>query len=174
MFSIKRCELPAQALHARYIAEGAYVDCYTTVLRGTVSHAQFVESFYTTLLFKLERLILFVLVAKPSTDEQARELSIGELDKFAAWSVEGRAENQLLMRDFMGHTRSWLMVATEDQEGDVVTRLYFGSVIVPTINKQTGKHELGFAFKVLVPFHKIYTRALLAAAKFSIKNRFGL
>jgi hypothetical protein len=170
VFSIQRCGPPTNALHQRYVAEGAYVDCYTTVIRGDVAHAIFVEKFYTTVLFKLERLILFVLLAKRSTDEQARRLAIGETNVFSAWTVESRAENQLLMCDYLSRTRSWFMVALEDWEGDLVTRLYFGSVIVPTINKQTGKRDLGFAFKVLLPFHKIYSRALLGAATFHIKN----
>jgi len=170
VFSIRRCELPAQALHAKYRTGGAYVDCYTTVVRGAISHVQFVEAFYTTLLFKLERLILFVVLGRGSTDEQAHGLAIGELSAFAAWTVEGRAENQLLMCDFMGHTRSWLVVALEDWDGDIVTRLYFGSVVVPGVNKETGVRELSNGFKVLLPFHKLYSRALLAAAKFRIKK----
>jgi hypothetical protein len=168
--SIQRCEPPAQALHRRYLAVGDYVDCYTTVIRGAIPHAQFVEAFYTTLLFKLERLILLVLLFKPSTDTDARRLAAGELNAFAAWTVEGRAENQLLMCDFLGDTRSWLMVALEDWDGDVVTRLYFGSVVVRRLNKATGARQLSFFFKLLLPFHKVYSRALLAAAKFSLKH----
>jgi hypothetical protein len=170
VFSIRRCELPAQALHTRYRTEGAYVDCYTTVVRGAISHAQFVAAFYKTWLFKLERLLLFVALGKGSTDEQVHRLVSGEANVFAAWTVEGRAENQLLMCDFKGQTRSWLMVVLEDWDGDVVTRLYFGSVVVPGVSKETGVRELSNTFKVLLPFHKLYSRALLAAARFRIKN----
>jgi len=170
MLSIRRCDLPDQALHRRYQAEGAYVDCYTTVIRGAVAHEIFVATFYTTLLFKLERLILFALLAKPSTDEQACRLAIGELNGFSAWTVESRTENQLLMCDYLSRTRSWFMVALEDWEGDVVTRLYFGSVIVPDYNNTTRQRELSVIFKLLLPFHKIYSRALLAAAKFNLKK----
>jgi hypothetical protein len=170
VLSIRRCELPAQALHQRYKAEGDYVDCYTTVIRGAISHAQFVDAFYTTWLFKLERLILFLLLAKPSTDEQVHQLANGELNAFAAWIVESRVENQLLMYDFQSKTRSWLMVALEDWEGDVVTRLYFGSVVVTGINTETGQRELSPAFKILLPIHKLYARALLSAARQRIKR----
>jgi len=170
VFSIRRCDLPAQALHKRYEADGAYVDCYTTVVRGAISHAQFVQTFYTTLLFKLERLILLVLLAKGSTDEEARRLATGELNAFAAWTVESRAENQLLLCDFQSRTRSWLMIAQEDWEGDVVTHLYFGSVVVPDNNREKGARELGFVFRVLLLFHKLYSRALLFAARVRIKK----
>ena len=168
--SIQRIELPTQALHKRYQIEGAYVDCYTTVIRGVISHSQFVEAFYTTLLFKLERLVLFVLLAKTSTDGQARRLANGELDQFAAWTVEGRAENQLLMCDFKSSTRSWLMVVHEDWDGDVVTRLFFGSVVVRPVDRKTGLPKLSLFFRLLMPFHRIYSRGLLAAAKYRLKN----
>jgi hypothetical protein len=166
---IRGCKSPLQALHHRYKDEGAYVDCYTTVVLGAISHPQFVEAFYTTWLFKLERWVLFLLLSKPSTDEQARQLANGDLNTFAAWSVEGRAENQLLMRDFQSKTRSWLMVAQEGGEGTAITRLYFGSVIIADIDKPSGKRKLSLAFKVLLPIHKLYARALLAAARYRLR-----
>jgi hypothetical protein len=168
--SIRRCELPVRALHKRYQSEGSYADCYTTVVRGAVSQSQFVEAFYTTPLFKLERLILLVLLGKVSTDEEARRLAAGQSDKFAAWTVEARAEDQLLMCDFMSSTRSCLMTEREERDGDVVTRLYFGSVVVRKADQETGKRKMGLSFKIMLPFHKVYSRGLLAAAKFRVKN----
>jgi hypothetical protein len=170
LFSIRRCDPPAKALHRQYMTDGAYVDCYTTVVRGAITHARFVEAFYTTFLFKLERLILFLVLAKTSTDQDAQALAVGKLNAFAAWTVESRAENQLLLCDFQSRSRSWLMIAQEDWEGDVVTHLYFGSVVVPQLNRKTGTLGLGFVFKALLMFHKVYSRALLAAARFRIKN----
>src|SRR4051812_28810807 len=93
--------------------------------------AEFVEAFYTTAVFKLERLLLRVFAARPSTDGQAGKLARGELSSFAAWSVEGRAPDQLLLSDFSGRTRSWLMVSASDEPGLACTRLYFGSAVVP-------------------------------------------
>jgi hypothetical protein len=168
--SIRRCELPPQALHKRYEAECSYVDCYSTVVQGSVSHPQFVEAFYTTLLFKLERFILFLFLSKSSSDEEARRLASGSLNSFAAWTVEARAENQLLMCDFKSSTRSWLMVDGEEDSGDIVTRLYFGSVVVHTLDKNTGKRKMGFLLKALMPFHRLYSHGLLAAAKFRLRN----
>lgn len=111
-------------------------------------------AFYTTWLFRLERWILRHMVGRPSTDQEARQLARGERDAFAAWSVEARAPGQLLMRDFTGRTRSWLMVAPA--AGTDGTRLYFGSVVVPV----PGARLRG----PLIGFHKCYSRMLLGAA----------
>ena len=121
-------ELPPDSLLRKYRDAGAYTDCYATEIAVRVSHAAYVEAFYTTWVFKLERLLLKWFVAKPSTDDDARRLARGELDVFAAWTVEGRAPDQLLLADFMGRTKSWLMIASL---GESHTRLYFGSAVVP-------------------------------------------
>jgi hypothetical protein len=88
--------LRSHALLTKYANSGAYTDCFTTEIARTVSHAEFVEAFYTGGLFKVERFLLRVLISKPSTDLQARQLAAGELNEFAAWRVEARAVNQLL------------------------------------------------------------------------------
>lgn len=119
-------------------------------------------AFYTTWLFRLERRILRLAVARPSTDEEARELACGERDSFAAWHVEARAPGQLLMCDFTGRTRSWLMVAPA--AGTPGTRLYFGSVVVPVSDPGPGKPGLGPVHGRLIGFHKFYSRMLLGAA----------
>jgi hypothetical protein len=121
-----------------------------------------VTAFYTTGLFRLERWILRLLVARPSTDEEACQLAGGEGDGFAAWSVEARAPDQLLMRDFTGRTRSWFMVSTI--EGSPGARLYFGSVVVPLRDPKTNGRSLGPVHGPLIGFHKLYSRMLLAAA----------
>jgi hypothetical protein len=121
-----------------------------------------VAAFYTTWLFRLERWILRLAVARPSTDEEAHELARGERDSFAAWSVETRAPDQLLLRDFTGRTLSWFMVAAI--EGLPGTRLYFGSVVVPVRNPKTGETGLGPVHCLLLGFHKLYSRLLLGAA----------
>lgn len=155
--------LPEHALLARYAGDGGYADCYMTEIPGRFSHAEFVAAFYTTWLFRLERAILAWLVAKPSTDEQARQLARGERQSFAAWMVEASAPNQLLLCDFLGNTRSWLMI--EERQGGGVTRLYFGSAIVPRRKANSGKPRPAASFHLLLGFHRRYSRALLAAAK---------
>jgi hypothetical protein len=159
--------LPSFALLSRYAAPGGYADCYTTELPGDFSHAEYVAAFYTTWLFKLERLVLATLVFKPSTDEQAEQLGRGERNAFAAWTVEARAPDQLMVCDYQGKTRSWLMV----ERLDGVTRLYFGTGIVPVVGAPSGRPRLSSFFRALLPFHKRYARALLAAARSRLVSR---
>ena len=96
MTSIQACELPDDALLRRYLSGGAYADCYVTEVARVISHAEYVEAFYTTAVFKLERLLLSWFVARPSTDAQVGELASGKRTLFAAWSVEARDPYQLL------------------------------------------------------------------------------
>lgn len=56
--SVHTAELPAGALLQSCREAGAYADCYVCEVKGLVTHAAFVEAFYTTRLFKLERFIL--------------------------------------------------------------------------------------------------------------------
>ena len=97
MFSIEPCSIPDGALLNKYLEEETCTDCYVTDIPGLVSHAQFVTAFYTTSVFKLERLILKMAVSRPSTDVQVKQLAAGSIDVFAAWHVEARTENQLLL-----------------------------------------------------------------------------
>ena len=165
MSVIRSCELPADARLARYAGSGAYADCYVAEIAKPVTHAAFVEAFYTTKVFKLERFILQLLASSPSTDAQAKQLADGKLASFAAWSVEGRAADQLLLSDFTGRTKSWLMVATPANAASPSTHLFFGSAVVPLRNRTTGQARPGFAFSALLGFHKLYSRILLGAAR---------
>lgn len=163
--NIQLLPLPPHALLTKYASAGAYTDCFVTEIARTVSHAEFVEAFYTGGLFKIERLLLRVFISRPSTDLQARQLAAGELNEFAAWRVEARAVDQLLMCAIDGRTRSWLMVSAAEVPGR--TRLYFGSAVVTkvgAVNPSTGKSSMGFVFRALLGFHKLYSRALLSAA----------
>ena len=162
---ISACPLPAEALLNRYRTDGGFADCYVTEVPRPVSHAEFVEAFYTTWLFKLERLLLRLFLARASTDLQAARLAGGELDTFAAWSVEKRAPDQLLLADVGGRTRSWLMVLPSASAGRAGTRLYFGSAIVPRRSARSGRSGLGPLFGALLGFHKLYSRLLLRAAR---------
>ena len=160
--SIQSAPLPPHALLTKYANSSTYTDCFVKEIARTVSHAEFVEAFYTGGLFKVERFLLRVFISRPSTDLQARQLAAGELNEFAAWRVEARAVDQLLLRAVDGRTRSWLMVSAAEVPGR--TRLYFGSAVVSALNPSTGKRSMGFVFKALLGFHKLYSRALLSAA----------
>ena len=164
MNSIQLCELPQKALLGKYQKQDAYTDCYSVVVPRTISYSEYVEAFYTTPLFRVERFILATLVSRPSTDIQAKQLASGEGEAFAAWNVEGKAENQLLLCDFLGRTRSWLMTDAGEQGKSAGTRLYFGSAVVPQRNAKTGQAKYGLAFHAMLGFHRLYSRALLLSA----------
>lgn len=171
MFSIKSCPLPVDALLGSYIHAGAYTDCYRAELPGTVTQAQYVNAFYTTWVFKLERAILKWAVSMPSLDSEANQLAQGEIDNFAAWHVESRCDNQLLLSDFRGRTRSWLMTLPASDTNRAKTHLYFGSAVVPAQDPRSGETRLGLVFGALLGFHKIYSRILLHSARARLKRR---
>lgn len=170
MSSIQGCALPEKALLNKYARAGAYTDCYTTEVPRSVSHAEYVEAFYTGTLFKLERLLLAWFASRPSTDAQAKGLATGVLGTFAAWRVEERSTNQLLVCDFTGRTRSWLMVAPAGSSNSAFTRLYFGSAVVPLVDTRSGQPTLGFNFNALLGFHRLYSRALLSATRSRLRK----
>jgi len=145
--------LPPNALLQRYAADlENYTDCFVKDVQGTVSLADFMTAFYTTPLFKAERVVLKLALRKPSPDANARAVATGETDTFAAWTVEDRTDNEALMRDLSGGTRSWFKVAPI-ADG---TRLYFGSAVTP---------GTGVLIRALIPLHRVYARSLLGLTK---------
>ena len=157
---VQTCALPAQSLLIGYCRGGGYADCFVIETEARISLARYVEAFYTSWLFKLERLVL-TLASRPSSDLQAVDLAAGRGCAFAAWDVESRAVDQLLMRDITGRTRSWFMVVPAAGG----TRLYFGSAVTAKRYRTTGPATVGPVFRALVRFHGLYSRALLAAAR---------
>lgn len=163
--SIAIGELPSAALLQKYVYPGAYTDCFFTDVPRRIPLPEYVDAFYTTWVFKLERFILTHAVKKPSSDLDAQRLAWAEIDAFAAWTVEARAADQLLMCDFLSRTRSWLMAVPI--EGG--TRLYFGSAVVP-VRRRTGELTLGSSYLSLMGFHKLYSRILLRSARTRLKH----
>lgn len=148
--------LPDRSLLTTYRDGKAYTDGYSLDLPFEVTLAEYVEAFYTSWLFKLERRVLATFVAKRSADKQAAELARGDTKRFSAWTVEARETDQVLMCDYLSKTRSWLRC-----DGN---RLYFGSAIVPETVHSNGEAYLGIGFHALIPFHRLYSKALLRAA----------
>lgn len=175
MFSVEARPVPESALLSKYRPQSSekaepYTDCYSVKINGLVKLPDFVFAFYTTPVFKLERIILKAFAAKPSTDYQARQLADGSIDSFAAWNVERRTDDQLLMCDFRGHTRSWFMVVPKATDGDPETLLRFGSAVLPFKSRRTGKLEMGRGYKVLLGFHKLYSQVLLYSTKLRLEK----
>ncbi|MCC5967084.1 MAG: hypothetical protein JJU24_13200 [Natronohydrobacter sp.] len=162
--TIRTCDLPTDAFLRRYVLDGGYTDCYMTEVPGHVPLGQYVGSFYTTWLFKAERLLLS-LAGHKSTDADAGDLARGEAASFAAWRVEDRDEDQLLMCDATGRTRSWFGVATISDGRSRQTLLYFGSGITAVASGKAGRKSIGPLFLALTGFHKLYSKALLTAAR---------
>ena len=167
MIAVEPSKFPEGALLSRYRDSGAYTDCYVVDIDREVSQADYIRAFYTTLPFKTERLILKWVISMPSTDEEADLLAEGKTDKFAAWYVEAREANQLLLSDFRDRTRSWLMA----EAADGATRLYFGSAVVPEADSETQEARMGNSFSLLLGFHRLYSRILLSSARRRLQRR---
>ena len=171
MFLVEKHVVPADTMLAHYSVEGTYTDCYATEVPEEISLAEFIYAFYTTFLFKLERFILKWTVVKPSRDIEARELADQARDKFAAWQVEDRSQNEILMCDFLGRTRSWLMVQPVRTADRMRTRLYFGTAVVPVQYSNRGEPSLEFGFIALLSgFHQVYSVLLLYFAKSRVQR----
>ena len=173
MLSVQKCDLPENSLLSVYRADGAYTDCYVTEIGRKISQIEYVRAFYTTNLFKAERTILKWAVSKPSTDEEACLLAEGRVQTFAAWDVETRRDDQVLLSDYRGRTRSWLMSEHVNNEDEDSTKLYFGSAVVSIRIRKTEELRMGKSFGVLLQFHKLYSQALLSSAKSRLSRKPG-
>ncbi|MBT8062485.1 MAG: hypothetical protein HKO64_05320 [Xanthomonadales bacterium] len=162
--TVQTCELPADALLRRYRKRGAYTDCFTASLSFDVTLEAFIKAFYSTRLFKLERLVLARVFSRPSTDMDVARLADGRQSHFAAWSVEARIENQLLLCDYRQRTRSWLMTSRAGAIDSHVSQLYFGSAITPRNMENAALAEAAQPGKLLTALHCRYSVALLKSA----------
>jgi hypothetical protein len=165
MSSVRPCEVPQDSLLRRYKDGAGYADCYVAEVPGSVTQQAFIEAFYTSTLFKVERTILQYLAARPATDADARQLAAGTATRFSAWRIERQSPSELLLADFTGRTRSWLKaMPVVEATGTSRTRLYFGSAVVPRKTAPPEQPRMGWPFHLLLGFHRLYSRMLLAAA----------
>ncbi|MEM7569126.1 MAG: hypothetical protein AAF337_04965 [Pseudomonadota bacterium] len=155
--------LPTGSLLGRYRDEGHFTDCYAYDVGKTVALSGFIEAFYTTGPFRLERQILKFAVKAPSSHNDVKALAAGETDTFAAWKVEAREPDQILLN--AGTTRSWLKVAAR---AEAATRLYFGSAVLKTNTGSDGAKTLKPTYQALMGFHALYSRILLTSAAKSL------
>lgn len=160
VLSISESPLPDDTLLQRFADGGDYTDCFVTRVDAQITFPEYVEAFYTTAVFKAERLILKWAASRPSTDREAKQLANGEIDAFAAWTVVGRRENQLLLMDVRGQTCSWFMLEAEPAG----SRLFFGSAIIRSEATPTGR-RMKWTYRSLLGFHRVYSRVLLRAAR---------
>jgi hypothetical protein len=177
MSKVFETELPSHALTASYKEQGAFFDCYYIDIEKEISLDKYIQAFYTTPLFKLERSLLSLATFKHGKDDDALQLSQGKIDHYSVWTVEGRESNQIMLRDFTGNTRSWLMVkkasgsdCDSNKDRGISTRLYFGSVVVPKGVTESGQGSFGVLFHLFGKFHQLYSKALISAAYRRLSN----
>ena len=149
--------VPDSSFLGAYARLGAYTDCYAVSVPGNYALAPLIEAVYTSPLLKLERWLLAVVLKRPSTDLQARQVALAQAQTFAAWRVEQRSVSEVLLE--AGQTRLWLCVSHE-LSVQPSTTLLFGSAVVP---RRPGG-PFGWVFHALLGFHRLYSRLLLAAA----------
>jgi hypothetical protein len=153
--------LPPDSFLCTYAQQGAYTDCLTRDVAGVVSLENYIQAFYSSAAFKPERLILSVLLSMPSTEADVAGLAAGTINRFAAWTVEQRSDDQILLCDYQSRTRSWLMVSPVNANQ---TKLYFGSAVTE-VDQSPGKRAVArLIFRSLLWFHKAYARVLIGAA----------
>ena len=154
MPAVSDSSIPESALLRRYIGEERFADCYSVSIASTVTLEMFIVAFYTSRLFWLERLILRFLAGRPSTEDDVRNLATARASRFAAWKVEARTQNEILLADDTGRTRSWLMVSDGSTPDQSATTLFFGSALIPRVNAKTGERRMGPLFSPLLGLHK--------------------
>jgi len=149
--SVQAAPLPPGSLLESYCVAGGYVDCFIAEVPRAVTLPQLIETFYTSHAFRPERWLIGVLLGKRADNRDVVRLAVGKTESFSAWSVEARREDQILLCDYQGSTRSWLMVRPVPGG----TRLHFGSAVVKPGDP---------IFRALLGFHSFYSRCLLRGA----------
>jgi hypothetical protein len=171
MFAIVRQAVPADALLKTFRGGAhperwqSYADCFAIIVDREVNLADFVFAFYSSAVFRFERLMLLVLLGAPSSRADARAVADGSRAEFAAWYVGARTATQLLMCDRYERTRSWFRA--EPMQGGK-TRLQFGSAVAST-KAETSEAAPGGRFGVLLRFHILYSQVLLYAATVNLR-----
>jgi hypothetical protein len=168
MFSIRQQAVPDDALLRTY--QGGLRpecweksgDCFAVTVDRITDLAAFVFAFYTSPVFRIERLILGLLAGAPSTDAEVRRLAEGSGTSFAVWRLGERTATQLLMCDRYERTRSWFRVVPLSHGK---TLLQFGSAVASRSGGQPATGTRVRLFRLLLKFHIVYSQVLLYAAK---------
>ncbi|APG49136.1 hypothetical protein [Phaeobacter porticola] len=148
---------------------GFHVDAFVAHVGFTPSLNDYIVAMFDSRVFRIERALLALAAFKPTFKEGVAALAAAESDRLASWKTVQRTEQELLMEVEKGRVRTWLMV--EPAQGGA-SKLWFGSAVVPK-PAQTGKAGgIGFVFRTLMGFHKLYSRVLLRAAIHGLKRVF--
>jgi hypothetical protein len=172
VFGITRLTAPIESLHISFRGQqperwGGYHDCFCVFIRSQVTLQQFVEAFYTSRLFRVERILLGTFLKLPSSDADAYALARGTRSTFAVWNTLVRTETELLMEDRFGRTRSWFRIQPGGSSG---TDMCFGSAVAGRRRTNRG-FAMSLPFRMLLGFHVIYSQLLLSAAARFLEDR---
>ena len=151
--------LPPQSLLARIRGPECYRDAFRASVAGEVSLGELVTAFFSSRAFLAERMALH-LIGRGADHADIAALAAGRTERFAAWQMEAREENELLMHDFLDQTCCWLAVShgaggplPEPRPG--TTDIWFGTAVRefegPIVSRLRGAHRW-------------YARKLLGAA----------
>ncbi len=140
---------------------GCLTDAFRCKVDFSVNLEHFIQAFFDSSVFRLERLLIQILTRKQADLTQVKKLASGTDKTFAVWQVAQRSNFEILMKVGTGPIRSWL-AAYPDQDGG--TSLYFGSAVLPTKGDKNGNQQVGFLFQATVWFHEFYSRLLLKSA----------
>ncbi|MEO0487904.1 MAG: hypothetical protein AAF092_18555 [Pseudomonadota bacterium] len=151
--AVQRVPVPADALLAAYCGDGNHVDAYQLSVSEPVALPDYIRAFFQTGIFRLERWILAVAAGASSSDYQIEDLAKGQGDRMAAWRVEARGDQEILLAVEGSPIRTWLGVVSGPSPA-----LLFGSAVLAY------KGRVPFAARALMPFHAVYSRVLLASA----------
>jgi hypothetical protein len=175
MFSVTQDAVPDDSLLRTYRGGArperwrGQGDCFAVSVDRVVSLEDFVFAFYTSPVFRIERLILGLLACAPSTDTEARHLTNGAGSSFAVWRLGERTATQLLMCDRYERTRSWFRVSPLSAGK---TLLQFGSAVASRTGHDPARGTRGRLFSLLLTFHVVYSQVLLHAARRGVmRNR---
>lgn len=175
MFSVAQDAVPDESLLRTYPGGArpecwrGQGDCFAVSVDRVVTLAEFVLAFYTSPVFRIERLILGLLAGAPSTDAEARRLADGSGISFAIWRVGERTATQLLVCDRYERTRSWFRVVPLSNGK---TLLQFGSAVASRSGDQRMTKIRVSLFRLLLKFHVVYSQVLLHGAKRGVlRNR---
>lgn len=150
MPAIEAMPLPGISLLARRRGPECYRDALRAEVPGRVSLAELIAAFYGGGAFLPERLALR-LIGRGAGRAEIAALAEGRTTRFAAWTVEAREPDQILLADFQDFTCSWLW-AEPLANG---TALWFGSGV---------RRPERAVVQRLMPVHRWYARRLLAGA----------
>lgn len=164
MARIALIEVPGDSLLMARWRPGDFADCYVAEVPGSVSLARYLTAFFSSPAFWLERNGLH-LIGRGANARDIAALAEGRTKAFAAWDIEERDADQILMRDFTGKTRCWLRVQALPNKD--ATRLHFGS----WVNAKGESGKLSLITHAAYPFHRAYSRILLAGAVRNLRNQ---